>query len=171
MRINTTCRPVPCAAGAARKLCAMHPHTPACTNACFLLQVRGYLTPDPDEPVSAHATQEAELTAQAAAIADLTQRKQDLLYELNSYQNAKDAEVQVGAKGGEGEGGFCTRGQAGEGRVWWGAQPGSQKSAINLGCGKCTLGPIIAQIRSAGSDPRCRHIERFTTGLHCSFKK
>jgi hypothetical protein len=52
--------------------------------------VRGYLPINPDQPF-----QETNFSAQQATIAELTQRKQELLYELTSYQNTKSSAIQV----------------------------------------------------------------------------
>jgi len=57
------------------------------------------LTASQDEPHSLHVNLEAELAAQSAVIADLIQKKHELGYELGSYQNAEDADVQVGSAG------------------------------------------------------------------------
>lgn len=51
-------------------------------------EIRGYLPIDPDQPV-----QEPDFSAQQAAIAELTQRKQELMYELSSYHNMRNAET------------------------------------------------------------------------------
>jgi hypothetical protein len=56
-------------------------------------QVRGYLPVDPKA-----GTLDTDFSAQQAAIADLTQRKQELLYELTSYQNTRSSQVQVRAR-------------------------------------------------------------------------
>ncbi len=52
--------------------------------------MRGYLPMNPEQP-----NQEPNFTGQQATIAELTQRKQELLYELTSYQNTKNTSVQV----------------------------------------------------------------------------
>eukprot|EP00955_Chlamydomonas_euryale_P013012 140457-Chlamydomonas_euryale.AAC.5 len=46
-------------------------------------ELRGYLPLDPDQPVASAP----DFGAQQAAVADLTQRKQELMYELASYHN------------------------------------------------------------------------------------
>ncbi|KAG1676464.1 hypothetical protein FOA52_002284 [Chlamydomonas sp. UWO 241] len=51
-------------------------------------ELRGYLPADPDEPEP-----EPDFTAQQAAVAELTQRKQELLYELTSYHNMRNPEL------------------------------------------------------------------------------
>uniref|UniRef100_A0A7S3VM43 Bardet-Biedl syndrome 2 protein homolog n=1 Tax=Dunaliella tertiolecta TaxID=3047 RepID=A0A7S3VM43_DUNTE len=58
-------------------------------------EVRGYLAADAEEPPSAQVNLEAELALQVATIAELTQKKQDLTYELGSYHNAKDEDLQA----------------------------------------------------------------------------
>lgn len=60
--------------------------------------MRGYLPVDPRAGVV-----DEDFSMQQSAIADLTQRKQELLYELTSYQNTRSSMVQVG---------LCTKGAA-----------------------------------------------------------
>lgn len=71
---------------------------------------------DPNLPVP-----EPDFTAQQAAVAELTQKKQELMYELTSYHNMRNAEVPQVSKGrggrGEGRGGW----EGGrQGRARWG---------------------------------------------------
>lgn len=55
-----------------------------------MVQVRGYLPSDGNA-----APAEADFSHQQSIIADLTQRKQELMYELTSYQNSKSTTVRA----------------------------------------------------------------------------
>ncbi|KAL6760242.1 BBS2m [Haematococcus lacustris] len=57
-------------------------------------EVRGYLPMSADQPQNA-----MDFSAQQAAITELTQCKQELLYELTSYQNTKASSAQAEASG------------------------------------------------------------------------
>ena len=66
-----------------------------------LAQVRGYLPVD-----TSSMAPTADFTSQQQIIAELTQRKQELMFELTSYQNSKNLDVaQVGGRRGGEEGG------------------------------------------------------------------
>lgn len=76
-------------------------------------QVRGYLPLDLD--VAPGVAAEVDFSEQQAAVAELAQRKQELMYELASYQNSRtQAAVPVRGKAGR-RGGVLQ-----EGASWWG---------------------------------------------------
>ncbi len=63
-----------------------------------LVQVRGYLPLDLD--VAPGVAAEVDFSEQQAAVAELAQRKQELMYELASYSNMRQArDAPVGAAG------------------------------------------------------------------------
>ncbi len=84
------------------KVCALRvgvlPVLPCCA------QVRGYLPLDLD--VAPGVAAEVDFSEQQAAVAELAQRKQELMYELASYQNSRtQAAVPVRGEAGRGAAG------------------------------------------------------------------